>query len=424
MTRKGAGAWCIPVAVGLLAAGPSQAQSTFARGTPLDWPGVATGAFLGWLLLSAVYHVALNLVLPGRFLIWQAARLVILAALTVSLSSLPLGAWLAGEGLGRQVLINVLFDSAVAITGPFLASLLEPGMLAPALRRALRWQPWCVALTTPAMLLQPCPPVYRACRDVVLVGVLALLCASLAQALRRGSRAARYQAVAWACLLGVAGVSLFHDVVLGRPFALFLYALFPALAVEMVLTSAAVADRLLALRRAHDEARSRVAAAELSSRLDPLTGLANRRGLEQRFAERRPSAVAVLDVDHFKRINDTLGHDVGDAVLVAIGKAVADDRVFAARTGGEEFVLLVYGDEPAATLEAIRGALGARVARLVDGLPRPISASAGLAVLDRLSSLAEAVKRADLRLYAAKAGGRNRLVAADDVPTGSVTGRS
>lgn len=404
-----------PLAAALLVcATPAAAQSSFADHTRLDWSGVLTGAFLGFLLLPVAYNIAFFLILRERFLIWQGVRVLVLVALTVSLSSLPLGPWFMAQSFARQVLIDLLFDSAIAIIGLFLRSLLEPGMIGPQLYRLLGWQALAVAITSPAMLLHPCPPLYMALRDAVLVGVLVLMVATLAQAIRRGSRAARFQLAAWSCLLTVCGISLWHDIVLHRPFGLFLYALFAALALEMLLTSINIGDRFMRLKRQHDEARASAAALAIMAQTDPLTGLENRRGLEARFAGRRPRAVAIVDIDHFKRVNDGFGHDVGDRVIVAVAGALRSAETAPGRIGGEEFALLLYADDPLQEAERLRRQVSLAVARDVAGLDRPVTASAGIALLDARMDFAAAIKAADLRLYEAKAGGRNRAVGPRD----------
>jgi len=196
LTRR----WGLAGAIVLLVPVPALAQSTFAAATPVDWSGVLTGAFLGFLLLPVFYNIAFFVILRERFLVWQMARVLALVALTISVSSLPLGPWLTGESFARAVLINLLFDCAIAIIGPFLRSILEPGMVSRQVFRLLGWQPWLVALTTPAMLMNPCPPLYMAVRNGLLVSILALVCFALVQAIVRGSRAARFQAAAWSCL--------------------------------------------------------------------------------------------------------------------------------------------------------------------------------------------------------------------------------
>lgn len=400
--------WCLAGPIALLAAAPAHAQSSFAVGTPLDWSGVLTGAFLGFLLLPVFYNIAFFVILRERFLVWQMARALALVALTVSLSSLPLGPWLPGQSLARQVLINVLFDCAIAIIGPFLRSILEPGMVSRPVFRLLGWQPWLVALTTPAMLMNPCPPLYMALRDGLLVSILVLVFIALAQAIARGSRAARFQAAAWSCLLAVCGVSLFHDIVLRRPFGLFLYALFGALALEMLLTSIGIGDRFMRLKRGHDEARANAGLLEQLAQTDSLTGLPNRRAIEARFAASRPRAVAIVDIDHFKAINDAFGHACGDAVIVAVAAALNTGDAFAARIGGEEFALLLYSEQPWLELEWLRREAPGQIARALPELDRVVTASAGIAELEAGVGFADALKAADLNLYLAKISGRNR----------------
>lgn len=162
--------------------------------------------------------------------------------------------------------------------------------------------------------------------------------------------------------------------------------------------------------------------AELALR-DTLTGLANRRAIEayaraQVEQARRlnlPLTLALIDLDHFKEVNDRHGHAVGDAVLVAFSRAVAaplraPDRL--GRWGGEEFLLVLPGtaqQELPALFMRLRAAFAAAE---VPGLPRPHgrSFSMGAAEAGRDGSGLEAlVEAADRRLYDAKAAGRDRL---------------
>ncbi len=166
---------------------------------------------------------------------------------------------------------------------------------------------------------------------------------------------------------------------------------------------------------------------------DALTGLHNRRYFEQRCpievgeAQRHAHGLACLflDVDHFKRINDSHGHPVGDEVLRQVGQRIrqqlrAGDTI--ARYGGEEFVVLLprCPDEHALeTAERIRRALCETCVELPSGSRLPVTVSAGLALLSHLlpsSQLpvlaASLVAAADAALYCAKAQGRNRIVMA------------
>ncbi len=157
------------------------------------------------------------------------------------------------------------------------------------------------------------------------------------------------------------------------------------------------------------------------TRTDPLTGLPNRRALAMalRMALDKHAAgrgqgvcVAVLDVDHFKVVNDVHGHAVGDQVLVALADMLRAHTTggMAARYGGEEFVILFpdsAGENARLQCEFLRDA-----ARLLP-INLPVSVSIGVAECRRRDDTPEeAFRRADQALYAAKRGGRDRVVVA------------
>lgn len=183
---------------------------------------------------------------------------------------------------------------------------------------------------------------------------------------------------------------------------------------------AALSERVVALEQ-------RLAIAQAAATRDPLTGLANRAAWEQRMDDLAirldqgddAYALALIDIDYFKQINDTRGHAAGDAALIAFAELCAhafgaDD--FVARYGGDEFAVLLT----APTLEhAVE-----HIERLIDSVrkanlalrrqtDRPsFTISAGLASAAGSTSAADVLKRADHALYAAKEAGRNRLVVA------------
>ena len=159
---------------------------------------------------------------------------------------------------------------------------------------------------------------------------------------------------------------------------------------------------------------------------DALTGLYTHRAFQSRLEEevlrsarsKAPFCVVMCDIDHFKSYNDTFGHQAGDAVLKAVAETVAAglrEIDFAARYGGEEFALIVTGagkEQAAAAAEKIRLALEARPFNF-GGKPSRVTASFGVAEFPAESvSGGQLVRAADERLYRAKQGGRNRVVAA------------
>lgn len=406
------GARILALGAGLLAAAaPARAQSSFANATSMTWDGVLTGIFLGLLLFSLAYNAVFYRLLRERFLIWQSVRALSYFALAVALSPLAMGAWLAPDSFARQVWITIFFDLSLVVSGVFLRSYLEPGMVSPRVYRWLGWPPVLILMTTPATVM-PDAAAYMMLRSAVLVAMLALCAATVVIALKRGSRTARYQAAAWSGIGGVYGVSLFHDIVLGQPFASFLFLLFPALGLEVMLTAFGILDRLMRLRRERQEARAQAEAMRIIAHTDPLTGLPNRRAIEESFNDELPVAIALVDLDHFKAINDRHGHDVGDRVIFAAGVALGSGSALAARVGGEEFALLFRGAPAAVAIEAerLRQRIGAYVAQMVPLLERPVTASMGLVHIGRDTSFGAAMKSADINLYAAKESGRNRVV--------------
>ncbi|PSJ59303.1 GGDEF domain-containing protein [Pseudaminobacter soli (ex Li et al. 2025)] len=155
---------------------------------------------------------------------------------------------------------------------------------------------------------------------------------------------------------------------------------------------------------------------------DPLTGILNRRGLlgvgegmVQDASQAKPTTVLVCDIDHFKSINDTYGHRVGDMVIrdfaEVLRRASADAGYAVGRIGGEEFVALL----PATTL--VRGRAFADhirttfLARLHKGVPASHTVSVSIGVAETIGgeSLDALIDRADRALYRAKDGGRNRV---------------
>ena len=156
---------------------------------------------------------------------------------------------------------------------------------------------------------------------------------------------------------------------------------------------------------------------------DGLTGLFNRKEAE-RFtsailAEPRSDgekmAVALVDVDHFKRVNDAHGHLGGDAVLRSIGHAAAETVApgeLAARMGGEEFLLVLRGSDEHVTERIAR--FHERVRRTVivhEDRAIGVTCSIGLTLAVEQDSWESLISRADMALYRAKAGGRDRIVA-------------
>lgn len=182
------------------------------------------------------------------------------------------------------------------------------------------------------------------------------------------------------------------------------------------------------MRRSEEEARSlrkSLAKAKRDADVDHLTGLPNRRAfetiLDNHYREARETSdtlcVAFCDIDHFKQVNDTHGHDAGDRVIKAIANALADisdDNCHVARHGGEEFVMLFRGsplDEAHERLDRLREQLAARrlINRKTDKPFGQVTFSGGVASVFDYPNPRDALKAADEALYRAKENGRNQI---------------
>ena len=186
-------------------------------------------------------------------------------------------------------------------------------------------------------------------------------------------------------------------------------------------------------RQVREQAKLRVMTQSLSARsetlehaalTDGLTGMQNRRYFDDALKEYieefrrvgKPVGLMILDLDHFKQVNDTHGHDVGDEVLRAVAKCLKDMTRYhdvVARLGGEEFAVVAPNMDAellARFAERIRNAVVGM--SIMSGNVRVrITTSVGLAVWNRKETAEEFYRRADRQLYEAKRQGRNRVCA-------------
>jgi diguanylate cyclase len=157
------------------------------------------------------------------------------------------------------------------------------------------------------------------------------------------------------------------------------------------------------------------------ARTDALTGLSNRRAFDQKMEEcfqkwsqnKQLFSLALVDIDHFKRINDTYGHPAGDAVLREIAsrlKDFSDEAIHIARFGGEEFALLFETSSKvsAVVMEKIRSAIEGKPID-ADGNAIKVTLSSGVSQIGNNDRIAKLVRRSDEALYTAKMAGRNRV---------------
>jgi diguanylate cyclase (GGDEF)-like protein len=207
----------------------------------------------------------------------------------------------------------------------------------------------------------------------------------------------------------------------------------------MILGTTYGASQWLRMRRAHRRQREQINDLENEkdmyqklSTLDALTGVQNRHGIGQFIAAlgitRVSASVIVIDLDHFKRINDERGHAMGDRVLRTMGEILSSstrntDAV--GRWGGEEFVLVCPGASIADASD-LAEKLRHRILQtnFIPEDPLPITASFGVATSGADHSFEDTFRKADQALYLAKSRGRNCVVTAEDDQVGRIAGKS
>lgn len=386
------------------------------------WPAgamAALAAITGLLCAPLIFNLAFYHALRERFLLWHFT--LVSGMLGQSLISSGLVHYIAEVPIKYAVPANsICFALAVASAALFTADFIEDDKLSARMRNLLRRcaVPSFVICFVGALTIPPLRLVAMNIYYLTMLPMTVLFVAAMAQAAWRGSRMVMFQVIGWTPSIVIGFYRVFTNVSTTAEPSDALLTYNAAIAFEVILTALGVASRFIQMRRERDLARVVAERMRDQAESDALTGLFNRRGIEPRFAELRRSGfttVAVLDLDHFKRVNDTLGHQAGDQVLAAAALALQpDEDTIALRMGGEEFLLLLRGKDAQSRAEARRQAISQRVSTLVDGLAAPVTASMGMVEFPR-SGMADltfdhAYRRADSLLYEAKRQGRNRTV--------------
>lgn len=399
-------------------------QAHITAADPIDDPAnlrmlIFVAAICGMLMMPLLFNGVFYRVLRQPFVLWHAA-MCLTALLQVTNSSGILAFVIPLPAYTISVITVLGYSAFTATAAMFANSYLEPDKLHPTLRRALRWTaPWAIAagvlhVSFPYALRPYTTDLYY----LAFLPILAIFVLGLIDALRRGSRAARFQLVGWLPLLALGATRLVSHLLPLGPATDAMMLFYLAILCDVLATTLGVADRFMAIKRDRDRAKAQARVAEDISERDPLTGLLNRRAIEPRFSKLYGEGfdtLAVIDLDRFKSINDQYGHGKGDEVLRAAASALtANDDTLAMRLGGEEFLLLLRGKDAMARAERCRRAISARIAAEVDGLDRMVTASMGVVQIP-LETMPDALfadlyARADRLLYEAKEAGRNRMV--------------
>ncbi len=387
---------------------------------PLGWSDEALlvlAILIGVLAAPLAYNVMFYRILRERFVLWMAATEVSMLLLVLMASGILHRFF--DMSLDTTVLLASLslLLPIILATGYFRAYL-EPDVLSETTDKLLAST--AVATTLVAVVfclpfdsLRPVAHVLFPLAPMPLAVAIAL---AVRQARRAGSRAVVVQVLVWAPLAVCAAALMLRQSGFAFPGDFLDVVFFAAVFAHVSMACFSVIYRVDGMRSERERVNARLDALTNLIDLDPLTGIFNRRALEQRFAELRADgfhALAVVDLDHFKRINDRFGHTTGDRVLQECAAVLASDKdAIAFRLGGEEFVVMLRGAQIQQRAEQLRRAITIRVANEVEGIDSPVTASMGLieSPPGGASSMRQLYSQADRLLYEAKYSGRNRLI--------------
>lgn len=386
------------------------------------WPPSAVallGIIAGMLVIPLVFDLCFYAVLRERFLLLHAVMAASMSGYLAFSGGLVLA--FARPSIDFVAIAGPFFFAVgAAASAFFLLDFLERDALPRAMRRLLQIAAWWSVMVPGGMALQfdAIQPIDNLGYFFGFLPVLLVFVAAIGLALARGSRAVRLIALAWVPILLCCAERILRGIGVYAGPASLDQLMFFAFALEVVVVWFAVSRRFMVIKEDRDQARLEVRLLGQLSERDPLTGLMNRRSIEERFTvlvEKGYRTIAVLDLDHFKAVNDSHGHAVGDAVLRACARVfTGTPDIIAVRMGGEEFLIMARGADAQATTERLRLALSAHIAREVPALDRLVSASMGIVQIPedaRGARFAEAYAQADKLLYEAKAAGRNRTIA-------------
>ncbi|WP_133365580.1 diguanylate cyclase [Qipengyuania sediminis] len=371
----------------------------------------------GILLMPIIYDLLFFRILRARFMLWHLMMTAATLLFTLVNSGIVIILWPDIPASVRNWSIYLATALVLLGSARFLLLVVEEGKITPRIARLLTLSALAslgiallLALDLEALRMRASTLFYAS-----VLPVIAATAAALACALVRGSRVARVLAFAYAGLMIVGLTQLLAIFGVFNRSDYLDESIYAGLVVLVTGTSAAVGDRFMAMKSERDQAQISARKLSAMANSDKLTGLLNRRAFDQTRRLKSGQALLIADIDRFKAINDTYGHQRGDSVLTHAARVIeAAAAEFGAarvyRLGGEEFAVIAPAEDAdalAAAAEALRTAV-ADSSRGADGFDTPdITVSIG-AVLGQGQLMHVAFADADEALYRAKEGGRNR----------------
>lgn len=380
------------------------------------------GVYYGLMLALTLYNAVLALSFRSREMLYYvlAGVATLLLYLTFNGSAFQ---YLWPEAVWWNNRAIVFFMCAVHIAAlQFAWHFLQLSRYAPKLRRLFGLYIGLEAANIAVLLISYPAGLYMT--GPLLVAIELTVLAAGVVSWQRGFRGAAFFLAGWGASIAGALLSFFADAGWIPASAFTANASQLASAFEAVILSWAMAHRIHRMRREKERAELLMAETQRLAQSDPLTGLFNRRYLEEQFrdaAQRKetPLALLMLDIDHFKQVNDSYGHQAGDAVLRQVAALLQREAVpgmVAARYGGEEFILLLRSAKDGEASELAR-----RLNRLIGNETFDVgehriecTVSIGIGVWNEAQDedFEQTLRRADRALYEAKRSGRNRVCGA------------
>ncbi|SNS65386.1 diguanylate cyclase (GGDEF) domain-containing protein [Sphingomonas laterariae] len=384
------------------------------------------GGALTLLLLGALYNLALAHAVRRQFIAWHGAWAASVLIWGLLWSQLALLAVPQVAGALASQICTFLSTLAIGCATASAITSLERGLLPRGVRIGVLALGGSIALIgiPTAMIRSAAIDMIAPLLGLLILADLVAVAACIIWAWRQGSSEARDFALAWAPPMATLALTQLVDIddqLFGGGSQV---AVLIASALQTAWLSVAITRRLARLRAERDNARAAQRELDELARRDSLTGLLNRRGfiaaandaLAEAAAEGSAFGLLLIDVDHFKSINDRFGHDVGDAVLKRIAERLRQwegDICTAGRLGGEEFILAMRGlgsRSLAEFADCVRTGISGHSYR--DILPEGAGVTVSIGTADSRGgdNFHRLYKIADEALYEAKRTGRDRVV--------------